>query len=75
MSRQTIEARRADTRLECLRLAVHNAPPGSLFNIDQALERADRYFGWVTAEQPGDRPDIHFRTSRKAPAHARMPGR
>lgn len=75
MSRHTIEARRADARLECLRLAVHNAPPGSLFSIDQALERADRYFAWVTAEQSVPRPDIPFRTSRKAPAHARKPGR
>ena len=75
MSRHTIEARRADTRLECLRLAVHNAPPGSLFNVDQALDRADRYFGWVTAVQPGTRPDIPFRTSHRAPAHARKPGR
>ena len=75
MSRQTTEARRAGMRLECLRLAVHNAPPGSLFNVDQALDRADRYYGWVTAEQPGARPDIPFRKSRKAPVHARKPGR
>ena len=42
---------------------------------DQALERADRYFGWVTAEPPGLGPEIPFRASRKAPAHARKPGR
>ena len=75
MSRQTMEARRAETRLECLRLAVHHAPPGSLFNADQALERADLYFGWVTAEPSGPGPDIPFRASRKAPAYARKPGR
>ena len=75
MSRNASEARRAETRLECLRLAVHHAPPGSLFNVDQALERADRYFGWVTAEPSGSGPDIPFRASRKAPAHARKPGR
>lgn len=67
--------RQIEARLECLRLAVHHAPPGSLFNIDQVMERADRYFGWVTAEPPGSQPDIQFRTSRKAPAHARKPGR
>ena len=70
MSRQTVE-----TRLECLRLAVHHAPPGSLFNIEQALERAGRYFGWVTAEPSRAPSDIPFRASRKAPAHARKPGR
>ena len=68
-------SRLSETRLECLRLAVHHAAPGSLFNIDQVMERADRYFGWVTAEQAGSHPDTHFRTSRKAPAHARKPGR
>ena len=75
MSRQSLETRRTEARLECLRLAVHHAPPGSLFNVDQALERAEKYFGWVTAESAGLGPDIPFRASRKAPAHARKPGR
>ena len=68
-------SRQSQMRLDCLRLAVHHAAPGSLFNIDQVLERADRYVRWVTADQPGTRPEIPFRTSRKAPAHARKPGR
>ncbi len=75
MSRQSGQIRWVEARLECLRLAVHHGPPGSLFNVDQALERADRYFGWVTAEPPGPGPEIPFRASRKAPAYARKPGR